>query len=204
MYLFSPLRVLYTPQRGPVVVVSYGPAPLLRQLGLDTEQISVSFSSKGMNHMTYCLFNYRPIANLSFIFKLTEKIVKKRLLDHLTSNTLLNPFQYAYTKFYSTETTLLSLHDHLSNAISMQQVSCLCFIDLSAAFDTLDHSILLHRLFTWFGISSVSLQWFTSYLSSRTSTVGIPPHILLHPLSPASSTRLRSWPSSFQSLYHSS
>ena len=65
------------------------------------------------------LSNYRPIANLSFIFKLTEKIVKKRILDHLTYNSLLNPFQSAYTKFYSTETTLLSLHDHLSNAISM-------------------------------------------------------------------------------------
>ena len=83
------------------------------------------------------LSNYRPIANLSFISKLTEKIVKKRLLDHLTSNSLLNPFQSAFIKFYSTETTLLSLHDHLSNAISMQQVVCLCLLELSAAFDTL-------------------------------------------------------------------
>ena len=58
----------------------------------------------------------------------------------------------------------------------MQQVSCLCLLDLFAAFDTLDHSILLHRLSTWFGIFSVSLQWFTSYLSPRTSTLGIPPH----------------------------
>ena len=103
------------------------------------------------------LSNYRPIANLCFISKLTEKIVKKRLLDHFISNSLLNLFQSAYTKFYSTETTLVSLHDHLSNAIFMQQISCLCLLDLSAAFDTLDHSILLHRLSTWFCISSVSL-----------------------------------------------
>ena len=47
---------------------------------------------------------------------------------------------------------LFSLHDHLANAISHQQVSCLCLHDLSAAFDTLDHSILFHRLSTWFGI----------------------------------------------------
>ena len=115
-------------------------------------------------------------------------MVKKRLLDHLTYNSLLNPFQSAYTKFYSNESTLLSLHDYLCNAISMQQVSCLCLLDLSAAFDTLDHSILLHRLSTWFVISSVSLQWFTSYLSSRTSTVGIPTPlhtVPLHPLLPA-------------------
>ena len=58
----------------------------------------------------------------------------------------------------------------------MQQVSCLRLLDLSAAFDTLDHPIQLQRLSTWFSISSVSLQWFTSYLSSRISTVEIPPH----------------------------
>ena len=105
------------------------------------------------------LSNYRPIANISFISKLTEKIVKKRLVDHLTFNSLLNPFQSANTKFYSTETTLLSLHDHLSNAISMQQVSCLCVLDLSASFDTLDHSILLHHLSIWFGISAKNLDF---------------------------------------------
>ena len=105
-----------------------------------------------------------------------KRLSKKLIRDHLTSNSLLNPFQSAYTKFYSTETKLLSLHDHLSNAISMQQVSCLCLLDQSAAFDTLDHSILLHRLSTWFGISSVSLQWLTSYLSSRTSTLETSPH----------------------------
>ena len=53
MYLFSPVRVLYTQQRDPVVVVSYGPDSLLRLLGLDTERIIVPFSSKGVNHMAY-------------------------------------------------------------------------------------------------------------------------------------------------------
>ena len=53
VYLLSPLRVLYTPHRGPVAVVSYGPAPLLWQLGVGTEWIIVPFSSKGLNHMAY-------------------------------------------------------------------------------------------------------------------------------------------------------
>ena len=56
-------------------------SPLLKKPSLNKEDLS----------------NYRPIANISFITKLTEKIVKKRLLDHLTSNSLLNPFQSAYT-----------------------------------------------------------------------------------------------------------
>ena len=150
------------------------------------------------------LSNYRHIANLSFISKLTEKIVKKRILDHLTSNSLLNHFQSAYTKFYSTETTLLSLHDHISNAISLQQVSYLCLLDLSAAFDTIDHSILLHRLSTWFGISSVSLQWFTSYLSSRTSTVGSLHTVPLYPLLSAEFHKASFSAQFFSTLYHSS
>ena len=80
-------------------------------------------------------------------------------------------YQILFYRDYTTFPTWPS-----SNAISMQQVSYLCLLDLSSAFDTLDHSILLHRLSTWFGIFSVSLQWFTSYLSSRTTTVGISPH----------------------------
>ena len=73
-------------------------------------------------------------------------------------------------------TPLLSLNDQLTNTISHQQVSYLCHLDFSAAFDTLDDSNLHLRLSTWFGISELPLQWFTSYLSSRTSAVFIPPH----------------------------
>ena len=106
-----------------------------------------------------------------------RKIVKKRLLHYLTSSSSLNSFQSAYTKFNPTEITLPSVHDHLTNAISKHQVSCLCLLDLSAAVDTLDHCILLRRLSTLFGISSLLLQWLISYLSFRTSAVHIPPHI---------------------------
>ena len=120
------------------------------------------------------LTNYRQISNLSTISKITERVVKTRLFNHLSSNSLLNPYQSAYSKIHSTETTLLSLHDHLSNAIAHQHVSWLCLlINLSAAFDTLDYSILLTRLSTWLGIFSISLSWFRSYLSSGSSSVSI-------------------------------
>ena len=71
----------------------------------------------------------------------------------------------AYCKHYSTETALLYIHDHLINAIGSCQISCL--LDLSAAFDTIDHNILLTRLSSWFGIPGTALNWFRSYLSSR-------------------------------------
>ena len=117
------------------------------------------------------LNNYSLISNVFLISKITESIVKPRLNEHISSNYLYNPNQSAYTKYHSTEITLLSLHDHLITAISHQQVSCLCLLDLSAAFDTIDHSILLHRLSSWFGITDSALTWFKTYVTSRSFSV---------------------------------
>jgi len=88
-------------------------------------------------------------------------------MDHLTSNSLLNSHQSAYCKHHFTETVLLYIHDHLINAIGSQKVSCVCLLDLSAAFDTIDYDILITRLSYWFGIHGFVLSWFKSYLSSR-------------------------------------
>ena len=129
--------------------------PLIKKPSLDKENLS----------------NYRPISNLSFLSKLAERVVKNRLEQHLIKNSLYNLHQSAYTRFHSTETALLSVYDSLVQATAKQQVSCLCLLDLSAAFDTIDHTILLHRLATWFGIADVALNWFRSYLLSRTSLV---------------------------------
>jgi len=131
--------------------------PLLKKPTLDKESLS----------------NYRPISNLSFVSKLTERVVLQRLSVHLSSNDLFNKHQSAYTKHRSTETVLLSVCNTITNAMSNQRITGLCMLDLSAAFDTIDHSILLERLSCWFGIRGSVLSWFTSYLKDRTLSVKI-------------------------------
>jgi len=68
-------------------------------------------------------------------------------------------------------------HDHLINAIGSQKISCLCLLDLSAAFDTIDYSILITRIFSWFFIHGSVLNWFKSYLSSRSFRVKCDNHM---------------------------
>ena len=117
-------------------------------------------------------------------------------MDHLTSNSLLNSHQSAYCKHHSTETALVYIHDYLISAMGSQKISCLCLLDLSAAFDTIDHDILITSLSSWFGIHGSVLSWFKSYLSSRcfrvkcetdlsswhTSSCGVPQGSVLGPL----------------------
>ena len=78
--------------------------------------------------------NYRHISSLSLISSIIEHIVRYHLTHFLSSNNLLNSHQSAYCKHHSTETDLLHIHDHLINAILFQKISCLCLLDLSAAF----------------------------------------------------------------------
>jgi Reverse transcriptase (RNA-dependent DNA polymerase) len=119
------------------------------------------------------LSNYRPISHLSFLSKLTERAVKSRLTDFLTEHNLLNSFQSAYTKLHSTETALLAVHHYFIRASRQQQVSCLCLLNLSAAFDAIDNSILLERLSSSFGISGIALNWVKSYPMSRSFYVQV-------------------------------
>ena len=109
--------------------------------------------------------NYRTIFHFSFLSKLTERVVKQGLTHYLLSNRLLNTFQSAYTKHHSTESTLLSVHDHIIRAMSQQKITALCLLNLSAAFDTINHFILVHHLSSWFGLNGTVLSWLHSYLS---------------------------------------
>jgi len=101
-----------------------------------------------------------------------RRVSKSCLADYLSTNNLLNSLLSAYIKHHSIESTLLSVHDYIIKAVSHQKVTCLTHLDLYAAFDNIDHSILLKSLPSWFGISS-ALSWFKSYLLNRSFYVNI-------------------------------
>ena len=82
-------------------------------------------------------------------------------------------FQSAYCKYHSTETALLRMRNDILVSMNKQQVTLLVFLDLSAAFDTVDHDILLRRLEYKFGIKDQAVTWFKSYLSNRSQRIVI-------------------------------
>ena len=90
--------------------------------------------------------NFRPVSNLPFISKILEKIVLLQLQKHLVYNDLLEVCQSAYRRDHSTETAVLSVLGGLLVKADERRVSLIALLDISAAFNTLDHSILLKRL----------------------------------------------------------
>ena len=117
--------------------------------------------------------NFRPVSNLQFTSKLTEKAVAIQLQDHMLANGLFPEMQSAYREHHSTETALLRvMHDILMN-MDRGHVTLLVLLDLSAAFDTVDHDILIHRLQSLLGLRGSALEWLRSYLSDRSQQVSI-------------------------------
>ena len=94
-----------------------------------------------------------------------------RIEHHLVSNYLHEPLQSAYRKFHSTETTLFKVINDSLDSLDKGGVSVLNILDMSAAFDTIDHQTLLERLEQNFGITGIPRAWMTLYLSERFQTV---------------------------------
>jgi len=92
------------------------------------------------------IISYRPISNLSVISKLLERLVAKQMLEYLVNGGLLPDAQLAYRAYHSTETTVLRVQSDILLAVDGGDLAVLALLDLSAAFDTVDHEILLHRL----------------------------------------------------------
>ena len=115
--------------------------------------------------------NYRPVSNLTFMSKIVERMVSEQMVDYLQANNLMPRLQSAYRKHHSTETALLRILSDLLNAMDGRCVSLLGLLDLSAAFDTVDHDILLQRLHLQFGFDGEALRWIRSFLTNRTQQV---------------------------------
>ena len=103
--------------------------------------------------------NYRPVSNLPFISKLLEKVIASQLTNYLNANNMFPSHQSAYRKNHSTETALLRLLSDLTAAIESGKLALLALLDMSAAFDTVDHDILQQRLERTYGIRHTALKW---------------------------------------------
>ena len=131
--------------------------PLLKKPNLDPSIIS----------------NFRPVSNLPVLSKILEKTVYQQLYAFLSSNNILDPFQSGFRPHHSTETALLRVINDIRMNTDSGKISILVSLDLSAAFDTVDHEILLDRLENWVGLSGKVLDWFRSYLQDRNYFISI-------------------------------
>ena len=125
-------------------------APLLKKPSLDRNSMA----------------NYRPVSNLPFLSKVVEKIVAIRLNDHLRWNELCDPFQSAYRTHHSCETAILYVQSVILGAMDRGEVTLLAMIDLSAAFDTVNHELLVSKLRT-LGVTDTAEVWLRTYLRTN-------------------------------------
>ena len=131
--------------------------PLLKKATLDPE----------------ILKNYRPVSNLSFVSKVLERVVAQRLTGYMTDNNLHEYLQSAYKPGHSTETALVKVQNDILTSIDQHGIVILILLDLSVAFDTIDHDVLFSRMESTLGITGPALEWFRSYLGDRTLRVQI-------------------------------
>ena len=133
--------------------------PLIKKPGLDVSDFR----------------NFRPITNLSTLSKLLKRLSLAWVKPHyMAASSNVCPLQSTYRGAHSTETALVKIVDDILGAIDSGSVVALVGLDISAAFDTVNHHhTLLNRLEHEFGINVVSLNWIDSYLSGRTVSVSI-------------------------------
>ena len=116
--------------------------------------------------------NYRPISVLPSFSKIFEKVISCRLTNYLAKNDILTAAQFGFRKNHSCYMALLDLYDKISLAGDRDEFAIGIFIDLSKAFDTINHNILLRKLH-YYGVRGIGYDWFASYLSNRKQYVDV-------------------------------
>ena len=116
--------------------------------------------------------NYRPISILPCLSKVLEKLMFTRLYSFLVKHNLLYDYQFGFLPGRSTSQAILHFVNQVTEAFEKNQYVSGIFLDLSKAFDTLDHNILLNKL-EHYGVRGIPLDWFKSYMNNRYQFVGI-------------------------------
>ena len=133
---------------------------------MKTAKVIPIFKAKDNQQFT----NYRPISLLPSISKVLEKTMHKRLYNFLNSKKILYGSQYGFRKKHSTNQAITELTSKIIDAFDKKKYTIGIFLDLSKAFDTIDHSILTNKL-QFYGIRGIALEWFKSYLNDRKQLV---------------------------------
>ena len=122
----------------------------LKKVGLDIEDLA----------------NCRPVTNLSYLSKMEECAMLEQLVPFLEEAGVIPHCQSAYRRFHSTETALCKIYNDLVHTICLGRASLLVLLDLSAAFDTVDHQLLLNDFYNS-GVRDFALSLLKSYISER-------------------------------------
>ena len=156
--------------------------PILKKPGLEAESA----------------FSYCSVSNLKFLFKIIERLVCRQLTSYLHEHRLLSPLQSAYRQHHSTETATLKVASDIFDFADSVQVTLLYLLDFSAAFDTVDHDILLRRLNFSHGTGGTALSWVRSFLSGRSQVINFAGAICLLSFNMCSTSRVRLRPTVVQ------
>ena len=123
--------------------------------------------------LTSTCANYRPISMLPAASKVAEMYIVDILTDHLERNNLLHPLQSGFRRGHSTQSLLLYLTDSWYKSLDKGDMVGVVYLDIAKAFDTINHSLLLHKLKVQFHLSDQMCQWIKCYLSNRVQAVAV-------------------------------
>ena len=119
---------------------------------------------------TFSPKNYRPVALIPVVSKILERVVFLQFVQYLQENDIIHPNHHAYRAHHNTTTAILQMYDSWLTAVEDGKLAGVCFLDMSAAFDVVDHEILMKKLHLY-GFDTDAISWLRSYLTDRRQSV---------------------------------